>query len=257
MDLDLARQHDLLELAGADPLHCPRHRLLVVRRRHRAEDLVVPRRRRVEQRQRRRAELGEPPRDPRLEISHDVVRRDLDVHGQSHAVAAACQRELGHHQRRRCEPLPPRRAAAVGCEREAAKRDQTRAGRPVRSVREGGCGHRRPAPRHRPEPVGAACLELPHRPERGHRAPVAVGLLEAEPRFAPAPRGDRNRGRVDPAVNPAGDADQLGRPRGASAPESRVEPSLKPSCAVGVEPARRRREPSRADGHAGRLPVRR
>ena len=32
VDLDLARQHDLLELAGADPLHRPRHRLLVVRR---------------------------------------------------------------------------------------------------------------------------------------------------------------------------------------------------------------------------------
>ena len=203
VDLDLARQHDLLELAGADPLHRPRHRLLVMRRRHRAEDLVLPRRRRVEQRQRRRAELGEARRDPRLEIRRRVSSgatstftvsatrsppRASDSSGTtSDAGANPCHRGEPPPSGANANPPSATRPEPGGPSAASASADAASADQRLATVR---------------EPIGAARLELPHRPDRRHRVPVAVGLLEAEPRFTGAPRGDRDRGRVDARCQP-------------------------------------------------------
>ena len=122
VDLHLAREHDLLELAGANPLHRPRHRLLVVRRGHRAEHLVLPRRRRVEHRQRRRAQLRQTRRHARLEIRRDVIGRHFDV-------TVSATRSPLRASEARAPPARPGRSRPTAATRRRRARTQTRRAR--------------------------------------------------------------------------------------------------------------------------------
>ena len=122
--LDLAGEHDLLDLARPDPLDRAGDRRLVVRWRHRADDLVRAGGRRIEQRQRPGIKLGEPPRDPVEQAVGGVVWGDLHVDRQPRLAAAPSERELGHDQRTGRESVPSGRPAAFGAEGEAADRDE-------------------------------------------------------------------------------------------------------------------------------------
>jgi hypothetical protein len=83
----------------------------------------------------------------------------------------------------------PRRAS-VGREGEAS--DGHRAAVLPRRV-----GHQPPPARgDAPEAPGAAIVERGRATDRGQRETIAIGVLEAEPVLARAPRGDRHRGGV-------------------------------------------------------------
>ena len=194
--VDLAGQHDLLQLAGADPLGGARHRLLEVGGRHRAHHLVGARGSGIEQRQRRLAQLGQPPLHARHGPGLGVVGGDVEVDRQPGRPAAPRQRYLGDDQRSRRKAAPDRRSTTVGGEREAAQRHQPGGRGPRGLVGERVGRHRAPAAGQRLEAPGARGLERPHRPQRRHRDRVAVGLLQAEPRLAGTARGDHDRAGV-------------------------------------------------------------
>ena len=188
--LDLARQHDLLELARADPLDGARHGPLVVLGRHRADDAVAARRRRVEQRQRRRAQLARAAPDAREQVLGGVVGRRERGERQAHLAAAPGERDLGHDQRRRREPSQCGDAAP-----SRANANPPTATSPAPGGPSGGSATAsRPAARHARatalKALGAGRLERSHAAERRERAAVAVGLLEAEPRLARPARGE-------------------------------------------------------------------
>jgi hypothetical protein len=102
------------------------------------------------------------------------------------------QQHLGHVQRRRREARPGRSAAAIGREREAAKRGQA-----VLGLADRGAGELAPLARDHAEALGARRLELGHAAQRGPSDAAAIRLLEAEPRLVLAARRDHDRGRVD------------------------------------------------------------
>ena len=101
-----------------------------------------------------------------------------------------------------------RRGAALGREREAADRDQARAGRPVGRARDRAAGERPPGRGDLGEAPGPGRLQPAHRAERRQRRAAAVGLLEAEPVLARLPRRERDRAGVDRGVDDDGQADE-------------------------------------------------
>ena len=200
VDLDLAGEHDLLELARPDPLDGARDRRLVVLGRRDARRSEAPGGRRVEQRQRPRAQLAERARSS--------ARRRARSGMSSGAASAASVSRTSPPRRAsatsgtvsdgRPEARPVRRAAAVGREREAADRDEPGAGGPSGASATAVAGELAPVRRDRPaKRPGPRASSRAHAAERGQRGAVAVGLLEAEPRLAGAARGEGDRARVD------------------------------------------------------------
>ncbi len=225
-----------------------------MRRRHRAEHPIGPGRRRVEQRQRRRRKLAQTRTDPRTQIIQRVVGSDLHVHRQGDPRTAPGQRDLGDDHRGRGEPLPSGRPASVSGKPEAPDRHEPGSGRPVQSVGQGIRGNRRPSPGNLTKPAGASCLDRPHAPDPRHRIPVAVGLLEAEPRLARASRGHPDRCRIDPRRDRSSDAGQHRRAGPPRAPERCLQPPLEPADCIGIEPAPGGRNTGCGQRHARRLP---
>ena len=192
VDLDLAREDDLVQRPGADALDRPRHRGLVVLGRHRADHAVAPGRVGVEQRQRRAAQ-----RRGALEQRARRARRRRR-RGRRRRPASASPARRG-------APAPPRaRAATRARSRPNAascrRRERRRSRRRPRA--------RRPRPARRPAARASARRRARSARRRGRRArrrdptrgqgeAVAIGVLEAEPVLARAARGDGHRGRVD------------------------------------------------------------
>ena len=199
MDLHLAGEDDLVERACPDAVDGARDGVLVVLGRHRARDPRGDGRIGVQVGQRR---LGQA-RHARLEAGQELLGVVVGLRDgrerQAHVAAPARQRDAGHVQRRGRVALPVRRRAAVGGEGEASDGDRPAAARAVGRVADGPGGQRAPAARHRREAVGPAGVQGRCRAQRGQRGPVAVGLLQAEPRLARTPRRDGHRGGVDVA----------------------------------------------------------
>ena len=287
VDGDLARQHDLLERAGADPLDAAGDRLDVVLGRRDAGDLEAPGGRRVEQRELAVAQRRDLCGHPLGELLGDVVGRGEPGHGQADLAVAARQRHLGHDERAGAEARPVRRRAAVGGEREAADRHEPGAGRTgvlagdraARQLPPGG-GDGREAP-------GAVGLERSQRAERRHGGAAARGLLVTEPVLAGLARGEHDRARIDGGIEAHGQADehlaalaacapdgartargQLGalleaqgeRLAGAGETQRHLspEPTRQPGCSLppngGCPRARRPRDARRHDPHPHRTP---
>ena len=78
MDLDLAREHDLLKLPRPNPLHGPRHGLFEMGRGHRARDLVAAGGRGIDERQWLSAQVSQAPVAASQHIGLGVVRRHLE-----------------------------------------------------------------------------------------------------------------------------------------------------------------------------------
>jgi hypothetical protein len=219
MDGDLAREHDLLEVAGADPLDRARDRGLVVLRRSDRRDAELPGGGRVEQRQRRVAQLAHAPLEPGDQLLGDVVGRGQRGEGEPHVGAAAGQRQLRDHEVGGLEAGPVRRRAAVVGEREAADGHEPGAGRAVRRVGLGRARERAPGGRGAREAIGAATLDPVHAAQRGECGARAVGLLEAEPRLAVATRCEDGGAGVDRRGDRHGHGDQHLAPAAARAPD--------------------------------------
>ena len=177
VDLDLARQHDLVEGPGADALDGAGDRRLVVLGRHRADDLEPPGGIRVEQRERALVQLGRPaPRGARR--SRRARRR-----GGRARRASAGPRRRGAPWRPRARGARPARSPPSAARRRRRTRTRTRRRRPGR-CRAGRPGRRRR--RARPAPASAA-------------PPPRSGRARAR-RWPPRSRGRRARtGRGRPA----------------------------------------------------------
>ena len=180
VDGDLAREHDLLERARADPLDGARDRLDVVLGRRDAGDPEAPGGRRVEQRELAVAQRGHARGHPLGELLGDVVGRGERRHGERDLAVAARQRHLGHDERAGAEAGPVRRRAAVGREREAADRDEPGAGRPVVLARDRPAGERAPGGGHLARSARA-------------RSPRAASPSRARRRRRPRARAARSR----------------------------------------------------------------
>ena len=222
LDRDLAREHDLLELAGADSLDRPGDPALVGARRGDARDRGLAARARVEHRQRLLADRGDPAteaREDRLAIG--ATGRDR-VHGQPGPAAGSQQGELGQHQQARRERRPGRPRAAVRGEREAPGPDRAGAGgESLGLVGEPPAHHPRGLAGDVVEAAGPARDRLVGRAQGREREPVAVRLLPAEPAVVGHPRGEGGGRRI-------GDVD-LGRDRDQVAARRRsVEDPLEP-----------------------------
>ena len=203
VDGDLAREHDLLEVARADALDgAGDGRLVVLRRRDRL-DVEAPGGRGVEQRQRRRrAARRRAPRGAR------PPGRD--------------RRRARRRRPASARPTPPRRAiatsgttrspAAKPCQCGAAPPSGANAKPPTATspapagpsgvARLGVRGQLAPRRRGVGEAPRAARADRAHAAQRGQRGAVAVGLLEAEPRLARAARGEHDRAGVGRARRP-------------------------------------------------------
>ena len=246
---DLAREHDLLEVAGADPLDRARHGGLVVLGRRDRRDLEAARRGRVEHRQRRGVERRRALLEPRHDLLGHVVGRDRRGEREADVGARPRQRDLRDHEVAGGEAVPVAGGPALGGEREAADRHEPGAGRPVGGV---GLGRARQlAPRRgrvgeAPRPAGA---DRARAAERAQGGAAAVRLLEAEPRLAVAARRERDGARVDVRGAPGRSARQHLAPappradRGALAAREQLGP-------VGGRERERRAYGRRADGHA-------
>ena len=192
----LARQHDLLELAGADPLHRAPHRLLVVRGRRRARH---PRRARPG---RGRAAASSPGRssvEPRERRQRSAIvptgtvtvsrasppRRASETSGST-SCAGANDAHSGVRPPSGANAKPPTNTGPGAGQVDAGRPPASR-GRAPRSAL-GRVARTGRAPR----------LDHRGRAQRRRREAVAVGLLEAEEAVvAPAaPRGRPRRGRV-------------------------------------------------------------
>ena len=162
LDRDLARQHDLVQLASADPRNAGGNRVLEVTRRQDARNPAVSRRARVEHRQRLVAQ-----RAPAVARAVRARRRRcppaIAVTVRNVSPPAAHEAQLREHQQRRRKRRPRSAAAAVRREREAACPDRAR---------------RRPAPVAAPDRAAH---------DRAHLAPVARSA---------SPARDRPRGRT-------------------------------------------------------------
>ena len=237
MHLDLAGQDYLLELAGPDPLHRPRHRLLEMGRRHGARNRRAPGRRRIDQGQRRRPERVEPAPAAMKDIVLGVIGRHLGVEAEPRLPLLAGQRHLGHDQRGAGEPRPRRRGGPPVRERESTDGDQPRPGRPRGRVPPRGRRQRGPSRAHAREPVPLGWLERPEAAQRGDGRSVTVGLFEAEPAFAGPTRGGYDLGWIWAAGHGRADADQDAVSSGPSAPQCRRDVPLQTSLRTRVEPA--------------------
>ena len=246
---DLAREHDLLEGAGADALDGARDRLLEVLGRRAEATARALGRVRVQQRQRA---LDEPDRRPlgALERAARPCRRARVRRRPS----GARPRPGGRGRPRgRCseaggEAAPVRRRAAVVRRTRTPRGDQARAGAARRA--------RRPRPREArsrqrratsAKRSGPARLDRAHRAERGHGGAVAVGLLEAPVRLAGAPGRHHERARVRARRHPDG---QRGE-RPAVAPRAPDRPLEAPEqhLPVAVRQDDAARAAARRDGH--------
>jgi hypothetical protein len=140
-----------------------------------------------------------------------------------------------------------RRAAAVRGEGEAADRDRAgRAGAVGRVAQRAG-RQRAPGPGDGGEAVGPRRLERRDAAERPQRRAVAVGLLQAEPRLAGAPRRHDDRGRVDVAAQRDGDPGQrLALARAPRAADRLAQPAEQALTIGG-----RQREPRGGEGRGG------
>ena len=219
---DLAGEHDLPEVAGADPLDGARDGGLEVLGWRDRGDPEAPGRRRVHQRQRGVAQLGGALLEPRRQLlGHVVGRRDRGEREPHVGAAARERRPPARSGRRRRSPpsAAPRR-----------RRRRTRSRRPPRARRPAGRPARRPPPRRRARATPSrrrrsAAGRSPRcawtQPSAASAAPGAVGLLEAEPRLPRPPRRERDRARVDGRRDRHGDRDQhlaAAAPRAADRP---------------------------------------
>ena len=239
VDVDLARQHDLLELPGADPLDAPADRRLVVRGRHRADHLVVTDRGR--DRAAAAAALAARPaaaatraatsatvssgstssihREPRA-----PVRRASDTSGTINE-AGANPSTCGRPRRRRSQtriprapPGPARRAVAVVGERRRGQRPPAR-----RHARRSAQRPSASSARTRPSaatavPSRSGCSRQNHgSPGRREAATTALGSSRR-----------RRRG---------GDADQRGSPRRPGPGAARLASRRRSRClAAALQP---------------------
>ena len=191
---DLAGEHDLLELAGADPLDRARDRRLVVLGRHRADDDAArPDRRRVEQRQRRRCAarparaLQRAPAAPRARRRARRARRGSGARRSPRRASATSGTisEAGAKPAQ-CGAAPPSAANA-----KPPTATEPGAGGPSAGSRDGAA---RASSRQRA--ATAPKRSAPARLERSAARPApparrrAIGLLEAEPALAGPARGD-------------------------------------------------------------------
>ena len=171
----LAGEHDLLELAGPDPLDRALHGLLVVRRRRGARD---PRALRPGPGRGAAsaalAQLARPAMQPLDDVRRGVIRLNDGTEGHAGLAALPRQRDLGQHETRRRQARPLRRRAAV--------RPRTRSRR------------RRPGPQAggRVGIVGAGR----RRTRSAARSRAAAGHLA---RSAPAPRASTTAAWPSPA----------------------------------------------------------
>ena len=238
MDIDLPREHHLLERAGADALNRARHRLLVVRGRHRAGHLVAPGRVGIEQRQRRFAQLW----------SRWAIRWLTSSKVSSGATSAltvsqvrpdsAGQRQLGHDQGPGGEAPPGRRGAPVGGEGKASERGQPEAGGPssgshsawARSSRQrSDTAAKRLAP-----PASIASTQ----PSPATARPSRSGCSSTEPRLGSLPGGGHGRHRIRQPAGGGADADQDRRAASAGAAHRARHPLIQPRRRAGLEPRR-------------------
>jgi hypothetical protein len=184
--------------------------------------------RRVEQWQRRVAQLAGALLEPRGELLGHVVGGGQDGEREPHVGAAAGDRDLGDDQVGRLEPRPVPSGAAVVGEREAANGHETGAGRPVRRV-----GFRRarqlaPGGGGLPEAPRAAAGEVRRAAERGQGGAAAIGLLEAEPGLACAPRGEGDGARIDGRRHGDRDRGEHLSPAAPRAPDGALAPLAQP-----------------------------
>ena len=209
VDGDLAGEHDLLEVARADPLDGARDGALVVLGRRDRLDVEAPRGRGIEQRE--RAGCAARRRAPR-------AARPPARGSSSGATAAASVSATEPPRRATATSGTTRSPAAKPCQWRAAPPSGANAKPPTATspAPAGPSGtpatalaassrHVDAASRNRSRPARA---DRPHAAERRQRGAVAVGLLEAEPRLAGAARGERERARVRRARDGHGDRGQ-------------------------------------------------
>ena len=196
----LARQHDLVELARADPLHRAPDGVLVVRRGGSARHTRAGGGARVEQRHRRGAQVAPGARRTRSSASAPLPSEPSTATVTVRRAWSPCARATA-----RASPAVPGRSRPTPAWLPRRRRTRSRRrtpdrhraggpgpwrGRPPSSVRRSGGNPRRHASnRSRPERVTAiAC------PSAAHRVAVATGLLEAEEALTLLADG-QNRGR--------------------------------------------------------------
>ncbi len=203
LDHHLAREHHLLQLAGADSLHRLRHRLLEPPRGKHAGDPGLARRVGVGERQGRLAERGEPGAQPPRDGARIDARPGQRAQRQMGSAGGPVERQLGHHHQRGRKRRPLGRPPPSGPNANpptqtgpapAGSRSGSSLQTPARHLRAGGD--------QVAEAPGAAGDDLAGAAERGEREPVAIGLLPAEPAIAGEPRGE-HRARSGPRAQPA------------------------------------------------------
>ena len=199
--LDLAGEHDLLELACRDQLERPPDGLFVVLGRHRTGDVVAAAGSRIEQRQGVRAQLAEAALEAREQLVRQIVGRGERRQGHPHAGLSALrpadEGDLGDAQRCGRERPPVRRAPTVRRECEPADRHRPLGPRILGRVCDRSRGERPPAVCDGREALRPARLQAEHLTEAGEGGPAALGLLEREPALprAGGTRTRRRRGR--------------------------------------------------------------
>ena len=225
--LHLPCEHDLLQVAGADPLDGAGDRARVVLGRHRADDAVTRRRVRVEQRQRalrpvaRRAAPA-PRRPCRRRRPAGRARRASAAPSSPRRTSATCGTcsEAGAKPPQ-CGERPPVRG-----ECEPADRHRARAARQVRRVAHRPRGEVAPLRSDGREPFRAGGLQCGRaaeaREREAHRGPAARRRTRARRPRARRPRSRSGRPtRGSPAVTVAS----------TPAPPRRARRAAVPTCA--------------------------
>ncbi len=179
--LDLAREHDLLQIARADRLGGAGDRRLEMLGRHAARDLKATRGGGIEQRQRRVRELlqataREPPSSSSAVSSGWARAASVRRTRRSPSWLLARKRHLGNDQRGRLEAAPRRRAATVGSEGKATDGDGATASLLARRVGHRLRRERAPAVGDRDKTIGTGVLDADRpRPSPASAAPPRSG----------------------------------------------------------------------------------
>ena len=197
VDLHLAREHDLLQRARADALDGARDRGLVVLGRGARRDDVAPDRIGVEQRQRRRAQLARDGRSTPASSPSAVSSAWTSAATVSWTSSPVRARDTSGTcseagaKPAQCGLSPP---SGANAKPPVAIRPAPRPSAPSLSAAAASARQRAATSSKR---CGPLRLERDDAAQRGHRGAVALGLLDAEPRLAGAPRGEHDRGRID------------------------------------------------------------